>query len=108
MASGRDFYREGPVYFQNGENMDNREPDAPSTFWGKGKATQSRRREMGRIIPRICTDLSMNEGPEVQKSQKKRSRMQYEEHVDMNDDYEMVAEVTDPGCFRCRTRERDI
>ena len=37
MASDHDFYREGLVYFQNGEKMDNRKPDAPSTFWGEGK-----------------------------------------------------------------------
>ena len=37
----------------------------------------------------------------------KRSRMQFEEHGDVNDDYDMVAKVTDPECFRCRTRGKN-
>lgn len=33
--------------------------------------------------------------------------MQFEEHGDVNDDYDKVAKVTDPGCFRCRTRGKN-
>lgn len=59
---------------------------------------------MGRIIPQICADFSMKD---QRHKNFKRSRMQFEEHGDVNDDYDMVAKVTDPECFRCRTRGKN-